>query len=392
VSERIKAALITASAVFLLAALLSGPAPSAGIQAVANEQFAAAESYSTALAEYKRVWPPLYPTLLFCANRIGITPRAVNLVLFAATIALLFPVGRRVAPRVHPGWWAGLYAVAGSHAANLGAAFSEALLIPLALGVLWVTLDCAEHGRGRDYAMAGGLLAAACLTRYFALFWLVPLAFLVLARWAPGPPRVRAVRAAVTAGAAALPVLAWMLHTRLTTGFFTGMDRFASRLGEAQTTLAGNLLHTARTLFVDGFVPGRHATHEAVGRDWHLDPIGLGAAVVACVLLGACLRATRISWRTREPGSATPWLLGGLTAGYGVWLIALWTTGNNDPVYSRFVYPAYAFLGLAAAHFYSGVKSEGSTALRRPFQLLYAWMLLVQVAGTATLLARSGSA
>jgi hypothetical protein len=389
VRERVTAALVTAGAVLLLAVLLSGPAPPAGIQSVANEQFAAADSYAAALAGHKRAWPPLYPTLLFCASRAGIGSHGVNLTLFAATIALLFPIGRRLAPGVHPGWWAGLYAALGVHAANLRFAFSEALLVPLALGVLWASLECARHGRRRDYAGVALLLAAACLTRYFALFWLVPLVFAVLARWAPGPVRVRGLRAAVTATAAVLPVLAWMLHARLRTGFFTGMDRFEPRLGDAQTTLAGNVLLTARTLFVDAFVPGRHATHEAVGRDWQLDPIGLGAAVVAAVLLGACLWA--VGRRTRERGGPGAWLVGGLSAGYLVWLIALWTAGNNDPIYTRFVYPAYAFFGLAAAHVYAGVKAGGAARERRPFQLLYAWTLLVQGAGTAALLARSGT-
>jgi hypothetical protein len=353
-------------------------------QSVGNRAFAEAGDYATALAELGHVWPPLYPSLLFCADAVGVSPHAFGLLLFGASIALLFPLGRRIAPGVHPGWWAGLYALAEVHAANLRQLSSEVLLIPLALGVLWASLVCAERGRVRDYSLLTLLLGASCFTRYFAVFWLVPVVFLVLAWCAPGAPLPRLARAALASAVALLPVSVWMFTAWLTTGFLTGMDRAAPRALAAWTTFDLNLTLTARTVLLDWFVPGRSASHAALIKGWVFEPLIAASAALTVALASACLAA---AWRggrralASEP--AAGWLLMGLSLGYGFWLIALWTVGNNDPIYTRFVYPAYVFVGLAMFHFYSRVKAQGTARLRQPFRMLYAWALAIQVVGLA---------
>ena len=65
----------------------------------------------------------------------------------------------------------------------------------------------------------------------------------------------------------------------------------------------------------------------------------------------------------------------------------LWTIGNNDPIYSRFLYPSYVFFLLAGFHAYSNLKpSSHSHAqgawLRAPFLALFALVLAVQALAT----------
>jgi hypothetical protein len=89
---------------------------------------------------------------------------------------------------------------------------------------------------------------------------------------------------------------------------------------------------------------------------------------------------------------ALGWLLPGFSLGYLACLLVLWTAGNNDPIYTRFLYPSYAFLGLSAAHVYSHVKASAAAAAHRPFQALYLWMLAAQAAGTLVRLAGGDAA
>lgn len=378
--ERLAAAapwILTAVALVLLAGSLQHPGEPLSPQSLANRAFASSLDYGTAIEKLNRVWPPLYPSLLWVAKRAALPPDQVSWILFAAGLALLVPVGRRLAPEVHPGWWIGLYTAFSFHVPLLQQLVSETLLVPLALALVWALLEYRDRGRTRDLALVGVLLAACFLTRYFALVWLAPLSLLFVARAAPGTPVAKVVRAGSVVGLACLPVLAWMLHARLTTGFLTGMDRFAPRIFDAKTTLGGNLLFTGRTLFVDAFVPGRSGTHAAVGSDWTLDPTGVAVGVVAVALAAWCC----IEARKTPPRS---WLLLGLSVGYPLLLIAVWTAGNNDPIYTRFLYPSYVFFGLAAAHVYSCVKATGEPRARWPFRALYVWLAVAQLAGSLT--------
>ena len=73
-------------------------------QSHADLRFAATPDYGTALSELSRVWPPLYPSLLWVLGASRVSPHSVNLLLFVISLALLVPVGRQVAPAVHPAW------------------------------------------------------------------------------------------------------------------------------------------------------------------------------------------------------------------------------------------------------------------------------------------------
>jgi hypothetical protein len=370
-------------------------------QSLANRRFAATADYTVALSELKRVWPPLYPSVLWGVGRLGVPAHTINALLFLVTVVLLYPVGRRVAPAVDPAWTVALYAAATFNAFNLNQLVAEALLIPLALGILAATARCLDGGRVRDHVLLCALLAAACLTRYFALAWLAPLVGLSLARYGMRPLRKRILRAAAVVGVACAPAALWMLHARATTGFLTGMERFSPRGFSAQTSPIGNLAYTARTLFADFFAPDLDASHAALAAGSE-SPLGIAIAVTALGLGIWCARAVlrarrRAGPRTRD---AQTLLLTGLSIGYVAVLLLVWTVGNNDPIYSRFLYPCYVFFLLGGMHLYSLVKMEPQLVKMesqaaharshgdslggqsRPFHALYALLLVSQALGT----------
>jgi hypothetical protein len=359
-------------------------------QSRANRHFANTADYTAAVSELWPAWPPLYPSALWAVTALGVPLHAVNALLFFVTLALLYAVARRVARAVDPVWAVALYASAGFNAYNLHQLVAEALLVPLALGVLAYTARCVEHGRDRDHASLCALLAAACLTRYFALAWLVPLIGLTLALRGVRCRRERIIRAAAVVGVSCGPVAVWMLHARATTGFFTGMERFGPRGLKIQMSLLGNASQSARTFFLDFFAPGFVASHEslAVGS---ADPLALA---VAALVLSLCVWCAVVALRSRGRGAgntpgALSLLLPGLSVGYVAVLLVVWTVSNNDPIYTRFLYPSYVFFLLAGMHVYSQVKTRG--AATRPFQALYALWLASQAAGTLLAIGSAGS-
>jgi hypothetical protein len=393
------AAALVASVLFLLA--LSGQHDPLSPQSIANQHFAETASYATALSELNRAWPPLYPTLLWAVTAMGIPLGQVNALLFLGTLALLFFAGRRVAPGVHPAWAVALYAACAFNVFNLHQLVSEALFIPLTIGTLLLTRRCARTGAARDQVLLSALLAACCLTRYFALVWLVPFVGLALVVGGSSEARSRIARAAAICIGAALPLAGWMLHARATTGYLTGMERFAPRIFSEKTTLLGNLSLGGRTLFLDGFVPGTNASHAAVGPEFGADPVGLivgGVVGIGALVLGVV--CTRVALAVPSPRNThrgvLAVLLPGLSLGYGVVLLAVWSLGNNDPIYSRFLYPCYVFFVLGGVHVYAHVKSasgaSASRAARRPFQTLYALMLSSQAVGTLLTLRQAWAA
>jgi hypothetical protein len=87
VNEKIVApAAATLACVLFLLALAAQHDPFSP-QSLANQHFAATPSYATALTELNRVWPPLYPTVLWGITGLGVPLGQVNGLLFAIRTA-----------------------------------------------------------------------------------------------------------------------------------------------------------------------------------------------------------------------------------------------------------------------------------------------------------------
>jgi hypothetical protein len=359
-------------------------------QALHNQGIARSATLSAAIGVAQRVWPPLYPLFLWLVHHTGLPLHAANGLLFVASLAVFAVAARQVAPRSAP-WVVALYALGSFHVANLPQLVSEALLTPLALLFLLALGAYRADPVARRLVPLALACALACLTRYFALFWLLPIGLLEIVR----RRRERGgclIQASGFLAAAVAPVGLWMLDAYLRTGHPTGMDRFASRAFDAQTTLAGNLDLLMRTLAFDLFLPWRGTSHAALMRQTPLSVIELTIATAILIAL-ACLVLARSKRQaaSRAPSGDALRAIVWLADSYLVALIVLWTVGNNDPIHSRFVYPVYPFLYLGFAALVERSR-EPSTPIWARVSAVVAFAMLAGVQLSAAALHLGGGA
>ena len=364
-----------------------------------NLGFARQASFGDAIDLLEYQWPPLYPSLLWCGARLGLHAQTTNALLFLVTLGALVPAARLAAPAIHPGLPVTLYALCAFNYWNLQQVVSETLPVPLAIGVLLFSLRSrvadlsGASSYRRDLAALTALAAAACLSRYFAIFWLLP-----VAAWAAASPQKAhpLLRTGSVLAIAAAPVGVWIIQARVATGFLTGMDRFAPRKSHDHTTLPTNLEMTARTSLMDWFGTSGPASHAALRQVWEPSTLDIWLFSLGLAMMLACGVAAWHASRTgprAEPGErAAGFLLSYFSFGYIGWVLVLWTAGNNDPINSRFLHVSYVFLLLGGFHVYSRVKMRASSYrdalwLRAPFLLLFVLVVAIQARSTLGALA-----
>jgi hypothetical protein len=342
-----------------------------------NAHFAERPSLTSALRLYPRYWPPLYPTLLWLAGRIGVTAERVNQLFFVLTLVLIALYSALHLAGVHSFLPVLLFAVGHYNYVNVYQYISETLFTFLSLALVLLLLRYRRTARGRDLALLALTGAALAATKYMALFWAIPLAALHMTLDAPGPLKRRMAHTAAFLAASALPVGAWMGLAYAESGYLTGSDRFAPRFAEL-TTFDKNVLFTGKTLLVDFASLEKYASHAVINAPYRPSAWEWAVAAVALAAVGATVLVVR-SERAADAWPTPARLVAEFFAAYVVVLIALWTIGNNDPVYTRFLYPAYPFLVLLGFHAYAAVRARTASPWPRlPFQLLYALLLVTQ--------------
>jgi hypothetical protein len=332
------------------------------VQSSRNLMFAHRASLEHSLEVYGRLRPPLYPCLLWVAQRAGFGPFAVTSLLHAATLIGLAVLALRAVPQVSPLVPAGAYALGHYCAVNLHQFTAEEVVaagLPAMALLLW---------RHRTTGAAGPLMAAAAigavlgLSRLFAAL-VAPAAVALAALLATARPwRRRLALATASVLLAALPVGAWLAATYMKTGYLTGTDRIAPRVLPAQiahwrelTGLDDHLVLTGRTLLVDFISPDRYAAQVVVTHPLRFSPFeAVALALLACALIGAAIDLVRSRAGPAPPVEATSFLgsptsvTGGLFLLYVALTIAVWTFANNDPIYTRFLFPVYGLACVAA--------------------------------------------
>jgi hypothetical protein len=337
-------------------------------QALANINFSQAASLAQAIEAYPKVWPPLYPITLYGAAWPGIAVGWVNHVYLSGIMLWLFLWTRHLAiRRTYQYPFLGLFALAGFHYENASFITSEMLFTLLSLlffGAIYRYMRQPVRSLLVTAAMYAG---AACITRYFSLFWLVPLGVVLI--WLATPAKhARLLYPAIFALCALLPISLWMGYVYTQTGTLSGQDRFAERALPADiaywselTDLEDNIVLTARTFWIDFFSFSDGATHEVVNTATTLAIEGY-LALLLCLAFVVVLAhrfspADILSAGRQKQRPVRERLRDGLQqpvplfllffALYILALMILWTIGNNDPIYSRFVYPSYPYLCLA---------------------------------------------
>lgn len=367
--------------------------------------FAEADTYGAALDAYNFRRPPGYPTLLFAAHHAGFPIRFVNEVLLAVSVVAFHSLARRTLRHVDAAFPTALYAVLACHYVCYGQLVDEALFVPLAILAMWALARDAEAPSIARAAEVGAWCSAACLVRTFALAWIVPVCGVaLLVRGTARLPR-RLLRAAVFSAIVVVPTALLMLYVRSRTGFLTGMDRtayetrppirnletFAAQTGPVESTL-----RIVQSYAVDFSSPRRTADLGTLAPPFTLRGqevlfallfvAGL-AGLAACAVHGfrARRRDAAASREAQAPdASRSVASLTALAANVGLYfvaVVAIWTFGNNDPVYSRYVLPSYPFAILLATAIYDRSLAAGPPARwRMAVRGLYVLVFAAQAA------------
>jgi hypothetical protein len=146
----------------------------------------------------------------------------------------------------------------------------------------------------------------------------------------------------------------------------------------------------ARTVLVDFFSPTVYGAHSIVTHPHAPSPlewVALAAAVVAALGMGACAlavwKAERLSGeriRARMTGSPVA-MAAEFLAAYLVLTLAVWTGGNNDPLYTRFLYPCYVLVFVVGGPLYTWAREQSRSGwLRVPLLILFGAFLAAQIA------------
>ncbi len=338
-------------------------------QTIANLAVVNQDSFGLAMERYPKYFAPLYPAVLWGAKRLGVAPEIFNVGVQALVVGLVAAV---------------ILARQGAIAATL-AALLLVVLYPAARNVFQITADALfglvafaaflvvdRREASLARAAAAGLFAGvAALTRYFGLFWptLPILAALALAH---GTRAQRLSRVAMGGGVALALTAPWLLHVRNLTGHISGMSRQeGGQTGKFEhwnehRDFATNVAFSAKSVLVDWLSPTRIANHRAM-IDERVSPIEWILIAAALLLLGWGALAAR---RNLRQASEAPRPLHDLfVATFFLSLIGVWSFSNNDPIYSRFVFPAYPFLVVSG--FEWARRAGGSIRDRVPFALLY---------------------
>jgi hypothetical protein len=351
-------------------------------------RFVSAPSLSEAIAGQLPVQPPLYLLAARSLTQVGAPLRAVNLLFFAGLLVWVWLFARRVAPDTNPALPVGTVAIAHFNFPILATATSEMLMTLLAALSLSALLAHLHRPGWRRLASLAVVTAAACATRYMALFWLLPLACIRLLVARDGSLLRRVGDTTAFAAISLAPVGAWMLHAYARTGFLSGRDRFEIRENVYRSGLQGfeNLLLTleqyGKTFFIDFFSTETWASHEVVNNPYRPDFVALIVATLALVVFayGAWTLRSRLERGSRSFRSILGRLLSSRSeaillaqaiAVFGGATLLLWTIGNNDRLNTRFLFPSYPFTVLIGFCMYWELRhADGRRVGRLPFQVL----------------------
>jgi uncharacterized membrane protein YidH (DUF202 family) len=284
-----------------------------------------------------------------------------------------------------------LYAAANFNYVNLHQPTAEGLFVLLSLVLVLGLADVSREEEGwLPLALVTTATVGLCLTRYFAVYFALPLVALNVLQRSPGPLPRRLVRLSAVLAAALAPLVLWMWIARRETGFWTGADRLAPRTfpeGAAHwaelTGLRANLTLWLKTVVVDFFSPNLYAAHSVVTRphplstvEWALVALSLTAFAFA---IAAWRRRRRETTRAREEGYERVLVVEAFVV-YNVMTVATWTFANNDPIYTRFLYPSYVFLVLLGFYAFADARRWSASPWGPlAFKLLYASLLVIHV-------------
>jgi hypothetical protein len=370
------------------------------VQSRSNLQFANNPDLSSALKQYPNVRPPLYAIALWMFSQLNIPVKLVNQIIFYVTLLWLWIYFRHTIPNVCYFYPVLLYATAHFNYVNMYQYVSEAFTIFLSLLSLSFLLWYLKNSSLVSLLLLAIVTSVNCSMRLFSLFWIVPIVVYNIYLWGHHSGRSKVYHIIIFLSVVLGPLGIWSWKAYTETGYLTGMDRFGPRdLAEGVshwnnlTNLRTNFVFLFKTIFIDFFSSRRYADHAVIDHDWSISLVESAALIVLCISVAVTMnaivraykknRANQISgekiWSRLVLAPSSHSLPFQFLAVYGLMIIILWTIGNNDPIYTRFMYPSYIFLILSGFSIYSWIKQLDSSWFRLPFQVLYISLIVIQL-------------
>lgn len=329
-------------------------------QSKANIAVVNNKSIIDGLIEYPKIWPPVYPSLLWVFNTLtDLEAKYFNLFCFLLSLVFVCIFTKSYLGDMNYIYPIGILSINNAFYYNSYQVTSDMLFMALSLLALLLLSLYIKNRKQGLLIILGVLVGIVALTRYFGLIWLFPV-ILVYILFQERPLKERAISSVVYSVTAFTTCIGWFVHVKNTTGFITGMDRVAKRNFPKSisdwnelTDISHNILFAMKTYTLDIFAPDRLATHHAINKI----PLNIYEIALECLVAGIILLlfVKILSTLTDGPNKrsvrklfcAIDLLPAVFFCTYLIALIAVWTYGNSDPLYTRFVFPSYPFLILA---------------------------------------------
>ncbi|MCC7293722.1 MAG: hypothetical protein IT449_16820 [Phycisphaerales bacterium] len=307
---------------------------------------------------------PIYPVLLAGLRLLGLewwtAASLINALAFAAGVLAVHGLARLLGLRTSR-WLILAYLCFGP----IYYLFREARpdVIYAVCGIGGVALASAYvHRRSVPLLVALAVVCSlAALSRYMAVFTLLPLAGVVILLSRHDTWSRKLMHAALFCIIAGGPIAGWLIRTERITGHYSGMDRWRDRKPADETliTFDNNVRFMARAFYLDflawedfGQLNELKGTHPIEREGVVLPVAGLLAVIlagVAVVRRRAALDSVR-TWLLRPGPPRTVMLVtGAYFILYEAMMLVLWTVGNNDPIDCRFLAPSYFMLVVLGA-------------------------------------------
>jgi len=352
-------------------------------QSLTNLQFINNDTFRSALRTYPKAWPPLYPSILYILIHIGISSEVINFLFFGLVLAFIIALFKNYLKNIPWIYPALLYGVSAFNFYNMRQYVSETMFIALSFSVFFSLLGYMKKPGLKHLAILIVASALSCLTRYFALFWILPVAIFVIVK--VNHPDLKKVcrHAAGFLFFSLIPIAIWMFSAYQQTGYFSGMDRFGLRYlpggqfcAYGSTHLGTNIFLITKTIFIDFFSIDKIADHSTVMRHYPLKIIELFIGLLVFYIFIRNIYSLIKKWRVKAD---TIYLIPVFALAYLFAIMLVWGISNNDPLYSRFLYPFYPYIIISIFIYYSFFIKGNPGLQGLLFKMLYCCYIAVNL-------------
>jgi hypothetical protein len=333
------------------------------LQSKENLKFANSASLIEGIKQYYKAWPPAFPIMLFFFKKIKIPPLLFNLMIYLLNMTWFYFILKKNNLETSVRFLILFsYTIGVFHYHNLVIqVVSEGLFILISQLIFTLLLHYSKDSKYQTIGCLAILTSFSILTKYFGLFWIFPIVSICIFIFSKNI-LMGVKHFAVYGIVSILLTIPWFIWNYKTTGYLTGWDRSSARLISDLTDFDHNLFFSIKTYYID-FFSRDWASHSVIRMKydfqiWDLFVLLLLSVIAISIFKGirdrikgrGIIKIKRISDFIK--GEKILFLLIMFSVSYLLVILTLWTLSNNDPIYTRFLYPSYPFLILTIVTIY----------------------------------------